>query len=219
MNLSDLLADKPVEAAIDAYNKEMNQPMALERMYEVDAVAHILREGTCIREALRAAWEAAELAQEQSRPADTGAKAESEVLDSSCAGKGIRRFTMYRRNVPLETHDENQRNAPDEPAFEGVVFSDGSVALRWCTAVKSTSVWASMDDALKIHGHPEYRSELVWHDPAAGESAMREALEKIASLSKTDGEDTAAGHWFCALDIARAALHPAPTTPEKESTV
>ncbi len=87
----------------------------------------------------------------------------------------VRRFTMYRRAVPLETHDENQRNAPDEPAFEGVVFSDGTVALRWCTAVRSTSVWASLDDALKIHGHPEYQSELVWHDPQSA-SATQEAV-------------------------------------------
>lgn len=71
---------------------------------------------------------------------------------------------MYRRAVPTETHDANQRNAPDEPAFEGVQFTDGSVALRWMTAVRSTSIWASMDDAMAIHGHPEYQSELVWHD-------------------------------------------------------
>jgi hypothetical protein len=87
MNLTDLLADKPVEAALNSYKKEMSQPIAIERMYEVDAVEHILREGTCIREALRAAWEAAELAQEQEQVASvhTSAKAESEVLDSSCA--------------------------------------------------------------------------------------------------------------------------------------
>lgn len=75
----------------------------------------------------------------------------------------MKRFTMYRRNVP-ETHDENQRNPPDEPQFEGVVFSDGRVALRWLTAKRSVSVWDSLDDMLAIHGHPEYDSELVWHD-------------------------------------------------------
>ena len=80
MNLTDLLADKPVEAALNSYKKEMSQPMAIERMYEVDAVAHILREETCIKEALRAAWEAAELA----------AKAESELLDSSCAPSALK---------------------------------------------------------------------------------------------------------------------------------
>lgn len=75
----------------------------------------------------------------------------------------MRNFTVYRRNVPTETHDENQRNGADEPQFEGVQFSDGSVAIRWMTAKRSTAIWASMDDMLAIHGHPEYGSELIWH--------------------------------------------------------
>ncbi len=77
--------------------------------------------------------------------------------------KRMRTFTMYRRNVPDATHDANQKNAPDEPQFEGVVFSDGTVAIRWLTAKRSTAVWASLDDMLAIHGHPEYGSELVWN--------------------------------------------------------
>lgn len=78
----------------------------------------------------------------------------------------MRRFTMFRRNVPTDTHNENQRNAPDEPQFEGVQFTDGRVAIRWMTAKKSTSCWDSMEDMLAIHGHPEYDSELVWSDEA-----------------------------------------------------
>ena len=76
----------------------------------------------------------------------------------------IRRFTMYRRAVPTETHNEDQRGSPDAPQFEGVVFTDGSCAIRWCTAVRSTSVWASFDDMMRIHGHPEYGSVIEWHD-------------------------------------------------------
>lgn len=76
----------------------------------------------------------------------------------------MRRFTMYRRNVPDATHNGDQKNAPDEPQFEGVVFSDGTCAIRWLTAKRSTSVWSCLDDMLAIHGHPEYGSELVWHD-------------------------------------------------------
>ena len=79
-------------------------------------------------------------------------------------GAKMRRFTMFRRNVPDETHDANQKNPPDEPQFEGVVFTDGSVAIRWRTAKRSTSLWDSLEDMLAIHGHPEYGSELVWHD-------------------------------------------------------
>ena len=80
-------------------------------------------------------------------------------------------FIMYRRNVPTETHDENQRNAADEAQFEGVVFDDGTVAVRWLTAKRSTSVWASLEDMLAIHGHPEYGSELVWVEQQIAPSA------------------------------------------------
>ncbi len=74
----------------------------------------------------------------------------------------MRTFTMYRRADISDTHDENQANPPDQPQFEGVVFSDGRVAVRWLTPRPATSVWDSMEDMLAVHGHPEYGSELVW---------------------------------------------------------
>ena len=76
----------------------------------------------------------------------------------------MRRFSMYRRNMANAPHNANQKNQPDFVQFEGVVFSDGRVAIRWMTAKQSTSCWDSMEDMLDIHGHPEYGSELVWHD-------------------------------------------------------
>jgi hypothetical protein len=36
---------------------------------------------------------------------------------------------------------------------EGVVFTDGTVALRWLTERASTAVYACLDDVLAIHGH------------------------------------------------------------------
>ena len=74
-------------------------------------------------------------------------------------------FTMFRTHVPDATHNSDQKNLPDVPQFEGVVFSDGRVAVRWLTARRSVSVWDSMDDLLAIHGHPEYGSVLVWMHP------------------------------------------------------
>ena len=71
---------------------------------------------------------------------------------------------MYRRGDISATHDENQANPSDAPQFEGVVFSDGRVAVRWLTPMASVSVWDSLSDLMGIHGHPEYDSELVWHD-------------------------------------------------------
>lgn len=75
-------------------------------------------------------------------------------------------FTVYRDNVPSETHDANQANPPSLPQFQGVVFDDGTVAVRWMTAKRSTSVWDSLADLLAIHGHPEYGSRIVWHNDA-----------------------------------------------------
>jgi hypothetical protein len=82
----------------------------------------------------------------------------------------MRAFTMYRRNMDNAPHTAEQKNPPDMPQFEGVVFSDGKVAIRWLTVRGSTACWDSMDDMLAIHGHPEYGSELVWHDVINGES-------------------------------------------------
>ena len=66
--------------------------------------------------------------------------------------------------MPDETHNEFQKNAPDEPQYEGVVFSDGTCVLRWCTALRSTSVWSDLGTAMGIHGHPEYGTVIEWHD-------------------------------------------------------
>ena len=76
----------------------------------------------------------------------------------------MKRFQMFRRNVPDATHNADQKNAPDEVQFEGVVFSDGRVAIRWLTACRSTACWDNFEDMLRIHGHPEYGSVLVWVD-------------------------------------------------------
>ena len=71
---------------------------------------------------------------------------------------------MYRKGDISATHNHYQVNPPDEPQFEGVVFTDGTVAVRWRTAIASISVWDSMESLLAIHGHPEYDSELIWLD-------------------------------------------------------
>lgn len=47
---------------------------------------------------------------------------------------------------------------------EGVQFSDGRVALRWCTDVpRSTVVWDNVYDAVSVHGH-DGRTVLEWVD-------------------------------------------------------
>lgn len=78
----------------------------------------------------------------------------------------MRRFTVYRRGDLSATHNENQANHAADAQFEGVVFSDGTVAIRWLTLLRSTAVWEDFATMAGVHGHPEerYGSELVWHD-------------------------------------------------------
>ena len=78
----------------------------------------------------------------------------------------IRRFTVYRKGDISDTHNEFQANPPDQPQYEGVVFTDGTCVLRWCTALRSTSVWTTLDEALGVHGHfePRYGTYIEWHD-------------------------------------------------------
>ena len=77
----------------------------------------------------------------------------------------IKRFTAYRRDMDnRETHNDLQKNPEGEPQFEGVIFTDGTVALRWLTPLKSTSVWPDLRTALGVHGHPEYGTVIEWHD-------------------------------------------------------
>lgn len=82
----------------------------------------------------------------------------------------IRRFEVFRRGDLSDTHTAGTVNAPDAVQFEGVVFSDGTCAIRWLTEFRSTSVWASFADAMAVHGHfePRYGTELRWLDPELG---------------------------------------------------
>jgi hypothetical protein len=76
----------------------------------------------------------------------------------------MRTFTCYRPSPPPEYYAAGAANPPDEPQFQGVVFDDGTVVLRWMTAFKSHSVWQSWEDMTAIHGHPEYGTYFTFDD-------------------------------------------------------
>ena len=100
----------------------------------------------------------------------------------------MKRFTAYRRNISQRgTHNEYQKNADDQPQFEGVVWTDGTVTLRCRTACKSTSMFASLMDALNIHGHPEYGTDIVWHDHAEPPEEWVTQLARAAAVA-TEGQ-------------------------------
>jgi hypothetical protein len=77
----------------------------------------------------------------------------------------VKRFVAYRAQPPEGYVESGYANPPDEPQFEGVVSSDGRVAVFWLTEHRSVSVWPSFEDMIAVHGHPEYGSRIEWQDP------------------------------------------------------
>lgn len=76
----------------------------------------------------------------------------------------IKRFYAYRPHITPDTHSDDMMNAPDEIQFEGVVLTTGKVVIQWRTAIESLCVFDSMDQFMKIHGHPEYGTTIHWMD-------------------------------------------------------
>lgn len=56
---------------------------------------------------------------------------------------------------------------------EGVVFSNGKVALEWLSQHSSTNLYDSIDDVEFVHGH-EGRTKIVFDDP----EEQKEELKK-----------------------------------------
>lgn len=79
----------------------------------------------------------------------------------------MKRFRCYRPNPPADYVLTGAANAPDEVQFEGVVFSDGTVCVRWLTEYRSHSIWPDWDSLVRIHGHPEYGTVIEWLDDIA----------------------------------------------------
>lgn len=75
----------------------------------------------------------------------------------------MRMFRGYRPQPREEYVDKGLTNKSLEtPDYEGVLFADGTVVVRWLTQYRSHSVWASWDDFYQVHGHPEYGTEIRW---------------------------------------------------------
>jgi len=45
----------------------------------------------------------------------------------------------------------------------GIRFTDGTVAMRWLTAARSTVLWDSIEDAERVHGH-DGKTKVEWID-------------------------------------------------------
>lgn len=75
-----------------------------------------------------------------------------------------RSFAGYRPNPPEEYRDKGITNAGRAQDYEGVIFSDGSVVLRWTTQFRSWSIWTSWAEMFQVHGHPEYGTVIEFTD-------------------------------------------------------
>lgn len=75
-----------------------------------------------------------------------------------------RGFAGYRVSPPEDYVAKGITNAGAAAEYEGTVFSDGTVVIRWLTRFRSHSVWASWRDFLEVHGHPEYGTVIEFAD-------------------------------------------------------
>lgn len=76
----------------------------------------------------------------------------------------MRTFAGYRPEPPAEYVDKNITNAGEEADYEGVIYSDGTVVIRWLTQFRSHSVWPDWNAFYQVHGHPEYGTVIVFDD-------------------------------------------------------
>lgn len=76
----------------------------------------------------------------------------------------MRTFTGYRPNPPEEYADKGITNSGFSPDYQGVIFDDGTVVIRWMTQFKSHSVWTDWNNFYQVHGHPEYGTKIDFDD-------------------------------------------------------
>lgn len=74
-------------------------------------------------------------------------------------------FVGVRPNPPADYVEKGISNDGGKPDYEGVIFSDGTVVIRWLTQYRSHSVWQNWNDFFQVHGHPEYGTEIVYGVP------------------------------------------------------
>lgn len=80
-------------------------------------------------------------------------------------GMDMRRFIVWRPDPPADYKRDGLTNAGKMPDIEGVVFSDGTVAIRWMVQDRqSTAIWAKFETFEAVHGHPEYGTRIEWID-------------------------------------------------------
>jgi len=71
------------------------------------------------------------------------------------------------RRFYLDRHKDISGVSGEGFVAEGIQFTDGTVVLRWLGRTPSLVVWASLADAMEVHGH-DGATTVYWLDvPAA----------------------------------------------------
>ncbi len=76
----------------------------------------------------------------------------------------MRTFRGYRPEPPAEYREKGITNSGSVADYEGVIFSDGTVVMRWLTEFRSHSVWPDWPTMYQVHGHPEYGTRIEFDD-------------------------------------------------------
>ena len=71
-------------------------------------------------------------------------------------------FRGYRPQPPTEYEEKGITNSGSAPDYEGVIWSDGTVSIRWLTQYRSFSNWDSWESFFQVHGHPEYGTSIIF---------------------------------------------------------
>lgn len=107
----------------------------------------------------------------------------------------------------------------------GAQFADGTVVIRWLGKHASTVVWASLDAAVKVHGH-DGRTRVVWLAADFSEMALAESEAAAAERSRVladvrwilpglePGAEYLPPKTKAAYERLRAAVEALPVAPE-----
>lgn len=92
------------------------------------------------------------------------------------------RFDASLRTFTLQRDEDESGFSGTGPVARGCVFEDGKVAMRWRTATASTTMFESIADVIKIHGHGG-KTRVVFDDERADgwEEQERDELGRFGS--------------------------------------
>jgi phage-related protein (TIGR01555 family) len=151
---------------------------------------------------------------EEPPPDEEPAEDEEDPIDeqgrADAAPPGMRTFTLQR------DEDETGVSGTGAVGF-GCLFPDGRTAMRWNTKTASTTMFDSMEDVLKVHGHAG-KTRVVWHDERADaglpldawmrlDAASNAAQDKEAKKASKAAKEKSKDAWAKTHEAQQASKH------------